>query len=98
MLVEIDRDKAASLGISAKAIETALWSAYGSRQISNIYAPTDTYRVIIEVAPEFQRRPDLLSKLYVQPDMDTGSSRTPVPLDGRVRITEGAGPITVNLV
>ncbi len=95
LVIDIDRDKAANLGISAAAIENTLWSAYGSRQISNIYAATDTYRVVIEVAPEFQQRPDLLSKLYVQPDLEAGA-RTPVPLDSLVRITEGVGPITVN--
>ncbi|EPR37333.1 acriflavin resistance protein [Desulfovibrio sp. X2] len=97
--VHIDRDKASSYGISAGAIETALWSAYGSRQISNIYASTDTYRVVIEVLPEFQRRPDLLSKLYVQPDLATNTDKNAgklVPLDSLVTLKEGVGPITVN--
>jgi len=99
VLMRIDRDKAASYGISAKAIETALWSAYGARQISNIYATTDTYRVVIEVAPEFQRDPGLLSKLYVQPDLENNKDKNKdklVPLANLVALEEGVGPITVN--
>ncbi|WP_243359376.1 efflux RND transporter permease subunit [Fundidesulfovibrio terrae] len=99
LLLRIDRDKATSLGISAKAIETALWSAYGARQISNIYATTDTYRVVIEVQPEYQRRPELLSKLYVQPDLEDNKDKNKdklVPLSNLVQVEEGVGPITVN--
>ena len=76
LFLHIDRDKAASYGISARAIETALWSAYGARQISNVYATTDTYRVVIEVLPEYQLHPDLLSKIYVQPTWRTTRTRT----------------------
>ena len=97
--LSIDRDKAASYGISAKAIETALWSAYGARQISNIYATTDTYRVIIEVEQRYQRDPSLLSKLYVQPDLENNKDKNKdklVPLSNLVSIEEGVGPITVN--
>jgi HAE1 family hydrophobic/amphiphilic exporter-1 len=99
VVLNIDRDKAASYGISAGAIETALWSAYGSRQISNIYATLDTYRVVVEVLPEFQRRPDLLDKLYVQPDQVNNTDKDPnklVPLSNLVSSTETLGPITVN--
>ncbi len=64
--VDIDRDKAHSLGISANAIEDALYDAYGSRQISTIYAPNDEYWVIMEVEPQYQADPDTLSMLYVR--------------------------------
>ncbi|WP_027190909.1 efflux RND transporter permease subunit [Fundidesulfovibrio putealis] len=97
--LNIDRDKAASFGISAKAIETALWSAYGARQISNVYATTDTYRVVIEVEPQFQTDPGMLSKLYVQPDLENNKDKNKdklVPLDNLVEIEETVGPITVN--
>ncbi|KAF0233843.1 MAG: efflux system [Desulfovibrionaceae bacterium] len=97
--LNIDRDKAASFGISAKAIETALWSAYGARQISNVYATTDTYRVVIEVEPRFQTDPAMLSKLYVQPDLENNKDKNKdklVPLDNLVEIEEAVGPITVN--
>jgi HAE1 family hydrophobic/amphiphilic exporter-1 len=95
----IDRDKAASFGISAKAIETSLWSAYGARQISNIYATTDTYRVVIEVEPKYQLDPDLLGKLYVQPDLENNKDKNKdklVQLSSLVEIERTAGPITVN--
>ncbi|GAB6038835.1 efflux RND transporter permease subunit [Fundidesulfovibrio butyratiphilus] len=99
LTLSIDRDKAAMLGISAKAIETALWSAYGARQISNIYAATDTYRVVVEVEPRFQLDPNLLSKLYVQPDLDNNKDKNKdklTPLASLVSMREGVGPITVN--
>jgi HAE1 family hydrophobic/amphiphilic exporter-1 len=63
--VQIDRDKASSLGISAQQVETALNAAYGTQQISTIYASTNEYEVILEVKPEFQRDPSALGKLYI---------------------------------
>jgi hydrophobic/amphiphilic exporter-1 (mainly G- bacteria), HAE1 family len=65
--VEIDRDKAATLGISAQQIENALNSAYGTQQISTIYASTNEYQVILEVKPEYQQDPSALGKLYIRP-------------------------------
>jgi len=66
VMVEIDRDKALALGISAEQIENTLYNAYGSRQVSTIYTPTNQYRVILEVQPEFQMSPAALSMLYVR--------------------------------
>lgn len=63
--VHIYRDRAAALGITAGQIEDALNSSYGARQISTIYAPNNAYRVIVELADEYQLDPDALSKLYV---------------------------------
>ncbi len=64
--VDIDRDKAAALGVSATQVEDALYTAYGSRQISTIYAPNNAYRVIMELQPQFQLDPSTLSMLYVR--------------------------------
>ena len=64
--IDIDRDKAAALGISATQVEDALYTAYGSRQISTIYAPNNAYRVIMELQPQFQLDPSTLSMLYVR--------------------------------
>ena len=86
--VDIDRDKAHSLGISAGAIEDALYDAYGSRQISTIYAPNDEYWVIMEVEPEFQSEPSTLALLYVR-----SSSGALVPLDTLVKFTRVAGAV-----
>jgi HAE1 family hydrophobic/amphiphilic exporter-1 len=63
--VLIDRDRASSLGVTAQAVEDTLYNAYGSRQVSTIYAPNNTYQVILEVKPQFQEDPAALSMLYV---------------------------------
>jgi hydrophobic/amphiphilic exporter-1 (mainly G- bacteria), HAE1 family len=89
--VEIDRDKAATLGITALQIEDALYSAYGSRQISTIYAATDQYAVIMELEPRYQMDPQALSMLYVR-----STAGALVPLDAVATITTGFGPLTVN--
>ena len=89
--LKINRDLAATLGVSAEAIETAMFSAYGSRQISTIYAENDSYKVILELLPEFRRDPLALSMLYVR-----AKSGKLVRLDALVDMTEGTGPMTVN--
>ena len=86
--IDINRDKAHSLGISASAIEDALYNAYGSRQISTIYAPNDEYWVIMEVVPEYQSEPGTLSLLYVR-----SSSGALVPLDTLVKFTRSLGAV-----
>ena len=55
--VDMDRDKISTLGLSAGQVETALFSAYGTRQVSQIYAPNNQYQVIMQLAPEFQNDP-----------------------------------------
>jgi HAE1 family hydrophobic/amphiphilic exporter-1 len=89
--VRLDRDQAAAMGVTAQQIEDALYTAYGQRQVSTIFAPNNQYRVIMELAPEFQTAPEDLRLLYVR------SSRAGlVPLDGLVRYSTGVGPLTVN--
>ena len=63
--VDIDRDKAAAVGVTAQQIEDALNNAYGTRQISTIYATSNEYQVILEVKPEYQRDPSALGQLYI---------------------------------
>jgi HAE1 family hydrophobic/amphiphilic exporter-1 len=89
--VEIDRNKAGALGVTVFQIEDALNSAYGSRQISTIYAPNNQYRVIIELEPEYQLDPAALTMLYIR--ANTGNL---VPLSTVARLTQEAGPLTVN--
>ena len=55
--LEMDRDKVSALGLSVNQVETALYNAYGTRQISQINAPNNQYQVIMQVAPEFQKDP-----------------------------------------
>ncbi len=89
--VKIDRDRAATLGITPQQIEDALYGAYGSRQVSTIYTPTNQYYVIMEVAPEFQRTPEALSLIYLR----TPSGKR-VPLNAVASLEHEVGPLTVN--
>jgi HAE1 family hydrophobic/amphiphilic exporter-1 len=89
--VQIDRDQASALGVTAEQIETALYDAYGSRQVSTIYMPTNQYWVIMELRPEDQRDPGALAKLYIR----SASGRL-VPLNAVATLTRGVGPLTVN--
>ncbi len=66
VLVDIDRDHASALGVTAEQVEDALYSAYGTRQVSDIYAATNDYWVILEVQPRFQTDPNALSMLYIR--------------------------------
>lgn len=91
VVLDIDRDRARALGVTVDQIENALYDAYGSRQISTIYAPINQYWVMMEVLPEFQRDPSALSHLYVR-----SSSGQLVPLEAVAKISRGAGPLTVN--
>src|SRR2546430_8400136 len=89
--VVIDRDKASTLGVSAEQIEDALFDAYGNRWVSTIYAPTNQYKVIMEVEPRYQRDIAALSRLYVR----SGSGQL-VPLAAVARLEEPVGPLTLN--
>ncbi len=89
--VEIDRDKASVLGVSAQQIEDALSNAYASQQISTIYAPNNQYRVITEVEPQYQMDPAALSLLYIR-----SSKGNLVPLNTVARLSNTIGPLTVN--
>ena len=89
--VEIDRDRASALGITAGQVENALYNAYGSRQLSTIYTATNQYWVIMELLPEYQEDSDALSMLYVR-----SSKGQLVPLNAVAKLTPGIGPLTVN--
>ncbi|HAY21086.1 MAG TPA: acriflavine resistance protein B [Desulfobacterales bacterium] len=91
ILVSIDRDKASALGVSAEQLENALATAYGSRQVSTIYTPTNQYWVIMEVLPQYQMDPAALGLLYVR--ADTGQL---VPLESVAQLSRGAGALTIN--
>jgi HAE1 family hydrophobic/amphiphilic exporter-1 len=72
--VEIDRDKAAALGVTANQIENAFYDAYGPRWVSTIYAPVNEYKVLLELAPEFQADPAALSLLYFKATPGAGTA------------------------
>ncbi|NTW58701.1 MAG: efflux RND transporter permease subunit, partial [Nitrospirae bacterium] len=89
--VEIDRDKASALGISAAQVESGLSMAYSAQQVSTIYAPNNQYQVIMQVLPEFQMDPAALSLLYIR-----SSSGQLVPLSSVSKLSQNVGPLTVN--
>ena len=90
--VVIARDSASALGITANQIEDALYSAYGLRQVSTIFAPNNQYRVIVELAPEYQRDANAVSMLHIR-SKTTGQL---VPLSGIAKLSNGLGPLSVN--
>ena len=89
--IEINRDKASLLGVTAQQIEDALSSAYSSRQISTIYAPNNSFQVILELEPQHQMEPAALAMLYIR-----SSKGALVPLNALAKVSTNVGPLTVN--
>jgi len=88
--VEMNRDKISALGLTVNQVENALNNAYGTRQVSQIYAPNNQYQVVMQVAPEFQRDPAALSMLYVR-----SSQGRLIPLDTLATMSTDVGPLNV---
>jgi HAE1 family hydrophobic/amphiphilic exporter-1 len=91
LTLEIDRDRAASLGITAQQIEDTLYLAYGTRQVSTIYSPTNQYKVVMELDPQYQKDPAVLGALFVR--SENGKM---VPLSSLGQLKLGLGPLSVN--
>jgi len=91
IVLNIDRDKAAALGVTADQIENALYSAYGPKQVSNIFTPTNQYWVLLEVQPKYQLDPSALSLLYVR-----SSSGSLVPLSAVADMKPAVGPLVIS--
>ncbi len=89
--VKIDRDKASALGVTAEQVENALYTAYGQRQVSTIYAPNDEFWVVMELEDAYQRDPTALSLLYVR-----SSTGNLIPLNTVASLGTSLGPLTVN--
>jgi HAE1 family hydrophobic/amphiphilic exporter-1 len=89
--IKIDRDRAGILGVTADQIRNALYNAFGTRQISTIYTPSNDYQVIIQATPEFQGDPNALSRIYVM-----SASGQIVPLNAVASIEPSVGPLTVS--
>ena len=89
--VVIDRDRAAALGVTPAAVETALGAAFGGEEISQIYGSSDTYEVILEVQDKYQTGPKDLSRLYV-----TAQDGTLVPLTSVTKITNSTMALSIN--
>ncbi|MGH7277662.1 MAG: efflux RND transporter permease subunit [Candidatus Rokuibacteriota bacterium] len=93
VILDIDRDKASTLGLTAGQIERALYNAYGSRQVGTIYTASNEYQVIMELAPEYQRDPAALSLLYIR-----AAGGRLVPLSAVATVRQTVGPLTVSHV
>jgi HAE1 family hydrophobic/amphiphilic exporter-1 len=91
VVVDIDRDRAQALGVSPEQVQDALYSAFGTRQVSVIYAPADQYQVILELEKQYQRTPDALSRLYVR-----SSTGALVPLDTMTKMTKQVRPASIS--
>jgi HAE1 family hydrophobic/amphiphilic exporter-1 len=89
--VDIDRDKAAAFGITADAVRTALYDAFGTRQISTIFTEADDYEVILEASDKFQEDPGALGRIRVS--TPTGQL---VPLDEVATMRRTVGPLQIN--
>ena len=89
--LDIDRNRAAALGISVQQIEDTLYSAYGSRQATTIYSPTNQYKVVMELEPQYQSDPSALGMLYVRSSTDQL-----VPLSSLGLLKKDLGPLSVN--
>ncbi|MGL4496561.1 MAG: efflux RND transporter permease subunit [Beijerinckiaceae bacterium] len=93
VVVDIDRDRAATLGVTQEAIKQTLYNAFGSRQISTIFTPATDYQVIMEATRSFQSDPTSLSQLFVR-----SSAGQNVPLDAVATVRRSVGPLAVTRV
>lgn len=89
--LHIQRDKAAAYGITPAQIESALYSAYGQRQISSIMTGSGDYSVILDIDPRYQASQSDLSLLTLK-----DAQGKMVSLDSVVKISNGAGPLLIN--
>ena len=89
--VEIDRNRAASLGITPEQIETALGAAFGGQQVSQIYTSVDQYQVVLELLPRYQQDASALSGLYL-----TGAGGAMVPLTAVAKVGRGLMSLNIN--
>ncbi|MBA4286968.1 MAG: acriflavine resistance protein B [Xanthomonadaceae bacterium] len=87
----IQRDRASRLGVPVQAIDDALYDAFGQRQVTTIFTQVTQYRVVLEVPPEFRKRPDALDQLYVKSD-----SGALVPLSAVATATTTRGPLVLS--
>ena len=91
MSLVIDRATASRLGVTTRAIDTALYLAYGQAVVSTIYATLNQYRVVMEVAPEYWQSPESLNGIYV-----LSPTRGQVPLSAFSRYEATTAALSVN--
>jgi hydrophobe/amphiphile efflux-1 (HAE1) family protein len=91
LAIAIDRDAAYRLGLSMNQIDQTLYDAFGQRQVTTIYTATNQYKVVLEVQPQYQQDPNLLSKIYV-----SGPGGVQVPLSSFAHFARKAEPLMIN--
>ena len=91
--LDIDRTRAAALGVNIDAIRSALYSAFGERQVSTIFTTADSYQVIMELAPEAKADESGLGGVYVR-----ASTGALVPLTAFTTVKRTVGPTSINHV
>jgi HAE1 family hydrophobic/amphiphilic exporter-1 len=97
--VDIDRDKASALGVTAQQIENGLYDAFGERQSSTIYTDIAEYWVVFEVQTQFQLDPDALARLYITSSFtDTNGMAKLIPLSAVAKLTRNIGPTSISHV
>ena len=88
--VVIDRDTASRLGLTAQAVDSALYDAFGQRQVSTMYKSINQYHVVLALEQQWWQSPDFLNKVYVQTPRGTD-----VPLSTFAHFTEGITPLSI---
>ena len=91
MAIDIDRDAASRLGVTAAMIDQTLYDAFGQRQIATIYTATNQYKVILEVQPQYQNNTDALSMVFVP-----GAGGVQVPLSAFAHLVHKVKPLSVS--
>ena len=92
-VVQIDRDAAARLGLTVDQIRNTLYAAYGTRQVSTIYAPENTYQVILEAADQFGTPTEMLRKLNIR----AGNGKL-IPLDSVAHVVETPSAVSLSRI
>ncbi|MEI8295844.1 MAG: efflux RND transporter permease subunit [Alphaproteobacteria bacterium] len=90
-IVNVDQDKAASLGVTFAAVRQALYEAFGSSQVATLYTQTNQYKVILELDPKDQKNIDDIKDIYV-----LSSNGNLVALDTIAQVLRTAAPLSVN--
>jgi HAE1 family hydrophobic/amphiphilic exporter-1 len=88
--VILDRDRAAALGVNWNNISSVLYDAFGPQFSSTIYSPTNQYRVLLEMLPQYQEHTDGLEMIYLKSD-----SGQLVPLNAVAKLVSDAGPQSI---
>ena len=93
-IVTVDQQKAARAGVTYDDVRQALFSAFGTQQVASLYTSSDTYEVIFELAPPYQKSVDDISRIYIQGTANAGGQV--VPMDSIATITRGMAALSIN--